>query len=360
MLNRARLLQSLRFSSPYHITLGHRYLQTSSARPPTCSFAFDIDGVLLRSSKSIPGATDALKLLKKHKIPFILLTNGGGLSETTRTKHLSQHLGVEISTKQFIQSHTPFQLHKNYQNVLVCGGILDACRQVAKGYGFPEVTIPFDILATDSAIWPYHALTTEEKSIAQPLSKAPIDAIYVFHDPCDWGLDSQIIIDILLSQDGVIGTRQPEGQYKQTVPIYFSNPDLLWANAYAHSRFGQGAFQILIEGLYKAITGNSLISTTIGKPSRTTYEYAAKVLAEYQKHDLAINQTQAGTVYMVGDNPLSDIQGANDFGWTSMLVKTGVFKGSKHEGVKGTIPAHYCVDDVMEAVNTALRIEGIE
>lgn len=30
---------------------------------------------------------------------------------------------------------------------------------------------------------------------------------------------------------------------------------------------------------------------------------------------------------MIGDNPQSDIKGANDAGWTSLLTRTGVFKG---------------------------------
>lgn len=294
-------------------------------------------------------------------MPFILLTNGGGLSEQERTRNLSRHLGLEISTKQFIQSHTPFKVHSaetGYRNVLVCGGVLDACRQVAKGYGFSEVTIPFDILATDPAIWPYHALDQAERAITKPLGKNPIDAIYVFHDPRDWGLDSQIIIDVLLAQQGVIGTRQKT--FEQTVPLYFSNPDLLWANAYAHSRFGQGAFQILIERLYSAVTGRKLISTTIGKPSRTTYAYASRVLAGYQRqfHDVGANVDE-GTVYMVGDNKLSDIQGANDFGWTSVLVKTGVFQGTREEGMRGDIPAKHCVENVLEAVELGLSLEGV-
>jgi len=30
--------------------------------------------------------------------------------------------------------------------------------------------------------------------------------------------------------------------------------------------------------------------------------------------------------YMIGDNPESDIAGANGVGWTSILVRTGVYK----------------------------------
>jgi len=67
-------------------------------------------------------------------------------------------------------------------------------------------------------------------------------------------------------------------------------------------------------------------------------------------------------VFMVGDNPESDIRGANEFQspygteWWSVLVKTGVFKA-------GTVPAHKpktIVDDVLGAVKWALEQEGWE
>jgi ribonucleotide monophosphatase NagD (HAD superfamily) len=34
---------------------------------------------------------------------------------------------------------------------------------------------------------------------------------------------------------------------------------------------------------------------------------------------------------MIGDNPKSDIAGANKKGWTSILVRTGVFKGADND-----------------------------
>ncbi|KAI7570057.1 hypothetical protein KC343_g22976, partial [Hortaea werneckii] len=51
---------------------------------PDFAFAFDIDGVLLRSSTPLPNAAATLKSLQAANIPFILLTNGGGKSETER------------------------------------------------------------------------------------------------------------------------------------------------------------------------------------------------------------------------------------------------------------------------------------
>jgi ribonucleotide monophosphatase NagD (HAD superfamily) len=37
------------------------------------------------------------------------LTNGGGKHETERVKDLRLKLGVELTTHNFVQSHTPFQ-----------------------------------------------------------------------------------------------------------------------------------------------------------------------------------------------------------------------------------------------------------
>ena len=57
---------------------------------------------------------------------------------------------------------------------------------------------------------------------------------------------------------------------------------------------------------------------------------------------------------MLGDNPASDIKGANDFGWYSILLKTGVFQGGKP-----VYEPWHIADDVKEAVTFALRQEGI-
>src|SRR3979490_1955970 len=46
------------------------------------SLGDSIDGVLLRASKPIAGAAEALHTLQDRGIPFILLTNGGGKHET--------------------------------------------------------------------------------------------------------------------------------------------------------------------------------------------------------------------------------------------------------------------------------------
>jgi len=37
------------------------------------------------------------------------------------------------------------------------------------------------------------------------------------------------MLDVLMSPDGVVRTwRDPEADWEQHVPVFFSNPDLLW------------------------------------------------------------------------------------------------------------------------------------
>lgn len=77
-----------------------------------------------------------LRFLNAHNIPFILLTNGGGKHETERVRDLSERLGVELSTSNFVQSHTPFRefldgpSNLRDKTVLVTGSDYEKCRSI--------------------------------------------------------------------------------------------------------------------------------------------------------------------------------------------------------------------------------------
>ena len=47
-------------------------------------------------SNAIPAGARALKVLEERKIPYILLTNGGGKWEPDRVAELSDRLGVNV------------------------------------------------------------------------------------------------------------------------------------------------------------------------------------------------------------------------------------------------------------------------
>lgn len=211
----------------------------------------------------------------------------------------------------------------------------------------------------------------------------------VFNDPRDWALDTQLILDLLLSANGHLGTLSPKngdpnypnrGYQQDGQPeLYFSNPDLFWAASYHLPRLGQGGFQAALEGVFDAVTGGPangvrLRKQLFGKPTQSTFAFAesrlrahASFLSQIQPQPQQ-HQQQGGesddslrNVYMVGDNPESDIRGANEFKsptgettWQSILVRTGVYGGGK--------PAYeprVVVTDVWDAVRYGLEREGV-
>ena len=326
-------------------------------------------------------------------MPFILLTNGGGKHESERVADLSSTLGVKLDTSMFVQSHTPFaelvegtktQPGFKDKTILVVGGIGEKCREVAHAYGFENVVLPADIWAAHPEIWPFGSIFKDYyRSFARPLPKPinasspndslKIDAIFVYHDPRDWALDTQIILDLLLSRDGIMGTYSakngdrslPNRGYLQDnqPPIYFSNPDLLWAAAYHLNRLGQGGFREALDGVWAAITGGpregvELPKNLIGKPFKATYSFAENKLLAHREGIFGGSAPSLKRVYMVGDNPDSDIRGANTFDsqrgieWISLLTRTGVYQD--RPGQRPAWEPREIVDDVTAAVQYAL------
>ncbi|KAM9920937.1 hypothetical protein OXX59_006843 [Metschnikowia pulcherrima] len=394
-------------------------------RVASYAFCFDIDGVILRGPDTIPQAVEAIRMLNGDnkyniKVPSIYVTNGGGKPEKVRAEDLSKRLETEIKIDQIIQGHTPMRdLVPVYKNVLVVGGVGNVCRHVAESYGFKNVYTPLDILKWNPAVSPYHDLTEEETQCCRhdvDFSKTPIDAILVFADSRNWAADQQIILELLLSKNGVMGTESKT--YDEGPEIYFAHSDFIWATNYKLNRYGMGALQVSIAALYKEHTGHELKVHRFGKPQAGTFRFANKILSKWRKGmldehlkklsvndpnaeeaDILINEDgeefinqaklesgnyedeyeeddgkiidklgelsvqdkitlqmpPASTVYFVGDTPESDIRFANshDDSWFSILVKTGVYQDGTVPKYK---PKHLC-ENVLEAVKFAIERE---
>ncbi|EEP80662.1 conserved hypothetical protein [Uncinocarpus reesii 1704] len=325
------------------------------------AFAFDIDGVLVHGSRLIPEAARVMELLNGDnelgiKIPYILLTNGGGKTESARVEELSRILGSPISTDQFIQSHTPMQaLSEYYETVLVAGGDGYKIRQVAEDYGFKNVVLPKDILAWDPTISPWSKLSEEERKQAkiQDFDKMNFEAIMVFADSRDYATDMQIIMDLLLSENGRLKTKSKTPLENQ-LPIYFSQGDLLMPTEHGVPRLTQGLFRISIEAMYKSLTGGDLERVVYGKPELATYKFADEVMKQWMK-EIHNEHVLPKNIYMVGDNPQSDIVGGNMYGWNTCLVRTGIFQGGENDEEN---PASFGVfANVLDAVQAAIKKE---
>ena len=122
-----------------------------SATPKPIAFAFDVDGVLKLGKNVIPEAKIALDKLNSLNVPFIFITNGGGVKEYDKVKELSRSFNLNFDENQLVLSHTVMKSLTNKfknDNILVIGGEENGeiCREIAKGYGFNNVFVPNDIL----------------------------------------------------------------------------------------------------------------------------------------------------------------------------------------------------------------------
>ncbi|OCB86802.1 HAD hydrolase [Sanghuangporus baumii] len=345
-----------------------RFTRDLLQRRPPLTFAFDIDGVLIRGQHVLPQAKRALKFLDGGnelgiKIPYILITNGGGTSETIRCQRLSNLLGVEnkISTNQYMQAHTIYKtVAHEYADkpVLVLGGRPGAIPRVAEEYD----TVLLLVVRTDMQ---------QSRPGFDPTTR--FAAIFVFHDPRNWAFDAQISLDIVCNHGYVLPasmrptteawSMQPEEP--SSVKLYFCNPDLLWGSDYPTPRIGQGAFRVAFQSVYQSLMGKTYPYVQYGKPTKATYAFAEQLLRKRlqevlqegssgKKGDVDGEMDHTPNVYMVGDNPESDIAGANAKGWQSVLVKTGVYDPAR--GPPAHQPTHIA-DDVEQAVRWAINRE---
>ncbi|KAK5991275.1 Mitochondrial hydrolase [Cladobotryum mycophilum] len=368
------------------------------------AFAFDIDGVLYQGQRAVPGARQILRKLRSHDIRYLFLTNGGGKHETAKVKSLSQRLGLsedeDVIHNRVIQSHTPMrgwdEALKKQGTILITGSHPEAARKVALDYGFKKVITPADILEANDKVYPFDHLKDslhseftalpDGKVVSNsidpygkdiPANTLKIDQIFVWNDPRDWSVDVQLIYDILISHQGYYGTISekngdkslPNNGWQQDgqPDLWISNLDLFWKTEYPVNRYGTGAFLEALKGVWSASTeGAELQYQALGKPLKRTYDYAHDRLLHHapSEPDGKGAKVPLRRVYMIGDNPESDIRGANEFKpedgteWVSILVKTGVWKQTAAEREPRYKPA-VIVDDVVDAIAWALRNEGV-
>lgn len=77
----------------------------------------------------------------------------------------------------------------------------------------------------------------------------PLSAIFVFHDPRNWALDVQIMMDVIQSR-GIIGSTRPAVS-APPVELVFCNPDLQWRSEFPRPRLGQGAFREAFQAVHQ-------------------------------------------------------------------------------------------------------------
>lgn len=167
---------------------------------------------MLKHGKHVlPGARDTLALLANkggqftHPVPYLLMTNGGGMTEADRLVALERDFGlpvripssiaargrgtsrahklrkgevltIQLTSNQLVQSHTPLRDYvAKYADrpVLVCGGKGDAARRIARSYGLNRPYLLQDIVAWRGSVWDRYELSEEEEGFVQVCAPSP-------------------------------------------------------------------------------------------------------------------------------------------------------------------------------------------
>ncbi|KAL6645771.1 hypothetical protein ACP70R_017379 [Stipagrostis hirtigluma subsp. patula] len=363
-------------------------LQAAQRRRPSFGIAFDIDGVILRGRSPIGGSPRAIRRLYSEdgtlKIPFLFLTNGGGVPEHRRALELSELLGVNISPAQGRawpfslqragESHlneNPFSGHCSFEDDLIVAVGKGEPAVVMSEYGFRKVLSideyssyfrDIDPLAPFKT-WKVGQTDNNMSAKVHPsydVYSERVKGVFVVSDPVDWGRDLQVLCDIL-STGGLPGSEKGDQP-----PLYFAADDLEYQAAFPSERLGMGAFRIALESIFNQINDHPLKYTSYGKPNPLVFKNAANILEKLvmsmypnSQASKEVNDCQFSTIYMVGDNPKVDINGALKAGhpWSSVLTRTGVFRGKDNDP---QFPADLVVDTVEDAVNYILEKECIQ
>jgi len=338
----------------------------------------DIDGVLIKDGQPIPFARQAIESWQKQeRARLLFVTNASGIREHDKAIKTNQQLGLELDCGYEIRSHqmivaqTPMrslaeessEISLREKRVLFVARDEDAMEYLlTHEYGFRNV-VPFSRFAADHAyLLPYtHAKHENFLASQNTEDEEPIHAIFVLDYPKCWDDALQVLVDLLLS-DGRVGHPCPVDT--QVVQLYFANPDFVYAGNYKLPRFTQGAFRDCLNLLYSKMNGGRQLQLTeYGKPFKSTYDYARHYLSTYHERchtnttatttttsdrsETIVKQLHCKTIYAIGDNPHSDICGANASGeeFFSILVRSGIFKGENSE----EHPAKFVCDSIAEA-----------
>jgi HAD superfamily hydrolase (TIGR01456 family) len=314
----------------------------------TFGVVFDVDGVLLRGKTPIPGAREVLLELAATSTPYAVMTNGGGYPEATKAQQIVKILGggVSVPAEYLCMSHTPMrELAAKHGDELVLAVGKDGAqiRHLMVDYGFKHVVTVDQLHEHFPAMYP-------DVKVDEPVphngrfDAQPFAAVFVLIDPIYWGRELQIVMDVLCSPDGLLGQRTVEGDgsgERQHIPLYSACSDFQYVGEFHLPRYGAGAFHAVLEDLFTRTTGHKLEKTLFGKPQRTSFEFA-ETLIDAQHQDVE-------RIYMVGDNPKTDIRGANEAGgrWKSVLTLTGMHNGPENHDEH---PAYEVVEDVAQAL----------
>lgn len=121
------------------------------------------------------------------------------------------------------------------------------------------------------------------------------------------GLSTQVCCDLLSSKDGTLMGPRRSKDDPQVVDLYVTCNDLFYADQWPEPRLGSKAWVVCFEAIFEEVYGYKPKYLKYGKPESIAYDFAEQMILEKCKQE----DIEISNYYMIGDNPLSDIEGAN-------------------------------------------------
>ncbi len=240
----------------------------------------DIDGVLLNSTRRMPGSQELLGMLRRHNMQFVLLTNDGNHSVREKADRLNT-AGLTVSPDQIISCGHAIgpavtSLSLSGGCFFIMGDTGDPC--YAQGAGL-EVTREISKLESCSGV-----IIGEENYDWEPVINGVIN----------------FFID------------------RPNAPLIIPNPDEFYPGPELKIHVAAGGVGRFIQGVLKAY-GTEIHPHYLGKPHAAIFKLAHQALESASGEPLSPRR-----ILMVGDNMAADIRGAQSMGYTTALLLTGV------------------------------------
>ncbi|KAG4433814.1 hypothetical protein IFR05_010696 [Cadophora sp. M221] len=333
----------------------------SEAPPTTPGIVFNIDGVLYNKLGALYQASQTLKYLQDMKIPFVFLTNRWRDTPSEGATWVRQTFDLtDISPTQYIHSPSPFAtLAPHFSNELVLFAGLNPERAKSMGelFGFSNIITPGEVYS----MYPeFYSGFVPLALTAPATSTTKIKAVFVFDNPKRPDQDKQLIVDLLLSKRGVVGTLSSKNGKRQLTNRGYQQHEQprIWFGAALPFR------DTLFEHVYEK-TGREMINaTTFGKPSPENFSLAETRLLEWHHQIHGADALKIDAIWMIGDNIETDILGANLYNldgshsmcsWKTILVSTGVYRPGMLSGRPTKYWPTLLSTGVWDVVQLALR-----
>ena len=244
----------------------------------------DIDGVLLRGARALPGSRELLSQLRSREVPIGLLTNDGNNSIREKRTYLAQ-CGLDFAEDEIVSSGNGLVevvQDRSFagKRFLVVGRLGDPCYAEEAG-----VLVTRDVNHLDGCV-----------------------GVILGEEDYDWEPAVNAVANFFIAH--------PEA------PFIVPNPDTYFPTRNGGIRVAAGGVARFITQVLEAY-GVGVEPVFLGKPFEPIFRHCHESL-ERRTGTCLVRER----VMMVGDSLYGDIRGANGFGYRSALVLTGVTTSS--------------------------------